>query len=663
MRELIRWPKFDSRITGELRSQSSTIRKGLICVLVSALLTGAAVLLTKESVTAIQIAAPSALLQSLNEKNQISALQPEIERVSKQLNLPINRVSLAYQNTLSAASKQKIRLLSDALGQPQSRVESAINSGESRPHGNLDAIARLGWVSLAVVLLFGIKYWFTRGQTYYLSRASARLTTDLRIRLFDKLQRLPVSYFGAKKSGAIQSVLNNDVGIYQNAVNVIRDSIDGPARALVSFAVIFWIQWQLALVATLFIPPMVAIIQRNGKKIKASQASVQDDLAELAGMTNEALQGTRVVKAFSAEAQISCTYRTLVERSYQSQIRAARRFATLRPLVEFIGAVALATILYLCGWLSYAGTLQLGDIAGMLLALDQINQGLRSLSSVTGTFNQVQAAADRIYAEVLDVPEPADADTGRTLESFKGLIEFDRVTFRYPDGTEALRNVSFAIHPGTSLALVGPSGAGKSTIADLLLRFHEPSEGAIKFDGVDIKELKPSWLRNQIGVVPQQTFLFAGSVAENIRMGKQSATPEEIQAAAHAAHADEFIDTMDHGYESELGEQGIRLSGGQRQRVAIARALVRQPKILLLDEATSALDATSEKAVTEALDEIMRQRTTLFIAHRLTTAARADGILVLSHGQVLEQGTHKELMEKNGAYAGLFRAFSSGILE
>ncbi len=662
MSGLFKWPRFDARVTDELKSQRSTITKGLVCVLLTSLLTGVATLLVRQSVTAIQDAAPSALSRSVDQKNAISSFQPEIERVSQRLSLPVDQVTEAYRASLDSAVEQRAGGLAKLLKKPIDQVRAAIRSNESRPEGNPEAITRLGWVSLAVFLLFGIKYWFTRGQTYYLSEASARLTTNLRTRLFDKLQRLPVSYFGAKKSGSIQSVLTNDVGIYQNAVNVIRDSIDGPARAIVSFGVVFWIQWQLALVATLFIPPMVAIIQRNGKKIKESQSSVQDDLAELSGMTNEALQGTRVIKAFSAEAQVASTYRGLVERSFQSQMRAARRFATLRPLVEFIGAGALATILYLCGWLSYQGTLHLGDIAAMLLALDQINQGLRSLSSVTGTFNQVQAAADRIYSEILDVPEPADADSGQTLEHFRGLIEFDHVTFRYPDGTQALNNVSFAIQPGTSLALVGPSGAGKSTIADLLLRFHEPTEGCIRFDGVDIRELKPSWLRNQIGVVPQLTFLFAGSVAENVRMGKQTATQREVEEACHAAHADEFISSMSHGYNSELGEQGIRLSGGQRQRVAIARALVRKPKILLLDEATSALDATSEKAVTEALDGIMRERTTLFIAHRLTTAARADGILVLSNGQVLEQGSHKELMDMNGAYAGLFRAFSSGIL-
>ncbi|HJP82311.1 MAG TPA: ATP-binding cassette domain-containing protein, partial [Fimbriimonadaceae bacterium] len=251
----------------------------------------------------------------------------------------------------------------------------------------------------------------------------------------------------------------------------------------------------------------------------------------------------------------------------------------------------------------------------------------------------------------------------RTLQNPTGQVEFKNVTFRYDDGTEALRNVSFQLAAGTSLALVGPSGAGKSTIADLLLRFYDPTEGTITFDGVDIRELDTEWLRNQIGVVPQQTFLFAGTISENIQIGKPEATEAEVEEAAVAAHANAFVDYLPARYDAVIGEQGVGLSGGERQRVAIARALVRKPTLLLLDEATSALDAGSERAVTKALEEVMTQRTTLFIAHRLTTAARADRILYLRRGEVVEQGAHKDLMEQNGEYAALFRVFSNGVLD
>lgn len=514
-----------------------------------------------------------------------------------------------------------------------------------------------------VVMLFVIKYWFTRGQSYYLSRASARLSASLRQRMFAKLLRLPVSYFSKRRSGAIQSVLTNDVGVYQSAVTIVRDSIDGPIKAIGAFIVIIKYAWPLALASLLVMPVFVLVIQNNARKMKVAQREVQESLAEMNAATHEGLAGTRVLKAFAAESRFEAYYRTLVETNFNSQMVATRRTAALRPLVELIGAVGIAVILFLAGVLSAHGMIKVEDIFATVLALDTVNQGVRNMASVNNTYAQVQAAAERIYTEILDVPEEhLEARGNLRPETSDGRIEFRNVTFRYPDGTEALSNVSFVLEPGTSLALVGPSGAGKSTIADLILRFYDPTEGQVLFDGIDIRELDVAWLREQIGVVPQFTFLFGGSISENLRMARPAATDEEIHRAVGLAHAEEFVTQLPQRYDTPVGEQGIRLSGGQRQRVAIARALVREPALLLLDEATSALDAESERAVTEALDEVMQQRTTLFIAHRLTTAARADRILVMSRGEAIEMGSHSELLEKGGAYAGLFKAFSGGVL-
>ncbi len=522
----------------------------------------------------------------------------------------------------------------------------------------------LVWLSGGVVALYGVKYWFTRGQTYYLSKASNLLTLDLRQRIFAKLQRLPVTYFNETRAGVLQSVMNNDVGLYQSAVSVVRDSIDGPIKAVAALITVFYLQWQLAFAALLFIPIMVIIIDRNGKKMRVAQNQVQHDLAELAAMSQESIYGVRVIKAFSAEAHTRNVYSALAQESFRSQMEAIRRQSTLRPLVELMGACALALVLLLCAWLAKTSTLNIGHLAAMLMAMDVINQGFRTLGYVNGTYNQVQVAADRIHQEILDRPEESlDTGSTKTLEKVDGRVEFRNVSFTYPDGTVALRNVSFTIEPGTSLALVGSSGAGKSTIADLLLRFYEPTSGEVLLDGVPIADLKLSWMRSLVSVVPQQTFLFAGTIDDNIRLGKADATELEIEEAAKAAHADVFIDTMPNRYQTTVGESGVGLSGGERQRVAIARAIVRKPSILLLDEATSNLDAVSEKLVQEALDEIMQERTTLFIAHRLTSAARADRILMLHHGEVVESGSHSELMKHNGAYAGMYRAFSSGILD
>lgn len=649
--------RLDPRLAAELKTQRKPIAIGLACVVLTSLLTALTIPLLERSVRAIQ---------DVGQYREQELLDPaEVRAFAERVRVPVERVDRAFVE--ADALSGQVGQVAEALDVPVSDVQAAVEAvragRESERNTPADALRMLGIYALAIIGLYGLKYWFTRGQIYYLSKASARMASNLRTKLFDRLQRLPISYFNEKRSGAIHSVLTNDVAVYQNAVMIVRDSIDGPIKAISAFFFIVLIQWQLALVAILFTPFMAFAIQRNARKMKQAQAQVQQDLSNLGAMTHEALQGTRVVKAFSAEDRVAQQYAGLVEASFQSQMGAVRRLSSLRPLVELIGAVALASILYICGWLALRGSLQLSHIAALIYALDVINQGFRALGYVNNTYAQVQAASERIYGEILDVPEQHVDEPGAEVPSAaRGEVEFRNVSFVYPDGTHALKNVSFAIPEGTSLALVGPSGAGKSTIADLLLRFYDPTEGQILFDGVDIRRLKVSWLRSQIGVVPQQTFLFAGSIADNIRLGAPTASEEAVAEAALAAHAAPFIDSMPERYDTALGERGTRLSGGEMQRIAIARALVRRPTVLLLDEATSNLDAVSEKAVQQALDEIMRQRTSLTIAHRLTTAARADRILMLRRGEVIEYGSHRELMEHSGAYAAMYSAFTSGVL-
>ncbi len=513
-----------------------------------------------------------------------------------------------------------------------------------------------------VILLFGAKYWFTRGQSFYLGEAANRLAMNLRIRMMQKLLRLPVGYYNDRRAGAIQSVLTNDVNVYQTAVGLIRDSIQAPITSIGAFTAILILQWQLAIVALLLIPAMVVVMQRNARRMRRAQTEIQGRLANVSATMLEVLSGTRVVKAFGAEDRVQDEYDRTVQQTFESQTRALHVVSALRPLQDLIGAVGIAVFLYLCGILARVGTLDVSHVVALGVAMDKVNQGLKSLGGAGNTYAMVQAASERIHSEILDVPESKEFEGGRCLAHPEGNIAFENVSFTYPDGTYALDNVSFEIQPGTSLALVGPSGSGKSTIADLLLRFYDPTSGRILFDGVDLRDLDVRWLRLQIGPVPQHTFLFAGSIEDNVKLGDPYASDEDVRTALRLAHAEEFAADMRNRTNAELGERGVRLSGGQMQRVAIARALVRKPTVLLLDEATSALDAASEKAVTEALAEVMQTRTTLFIAHRLTTAARADRILVLNRGQVMEVGSHTELMEANGSYASLFRAFSGGVL-
>jgi subfamily B ATP-binding cassette protein MsbA len=618
-------------------------------------------------------------IQAISDAGQIKQqrifAKDEVQRLAREL----HKSPVAVGNELAAIeegrtfrtdlSNQEELGLAQRLGVSQTYLRDRISRiyqdrNTTTPLKNVPPLERLAFWCGVIVLMYGVRYWFTRGVTYYLSRAANRLASDFRIKLFNKLQRLPISYFNEKRAGAIQSALTNDVNVFQNAVTIVRDSLEGPVKMVGAAVGILILQWQLFIAALVVFPFMLLVIQRNAKKMKQAQAVVQDNLADVSAMTNESLLGTRVIRSFSAEEAMTERYSALVEKSFRSQMRAVSYIARLRPMVELIGAFGMAGVLFLCGWLASTGALLVADIAATIYLLDLINQGFRNLASVNNTYAQVQAATNRIYNEILDVPEEhVDARGERTIPTPVGRIEFKNVSFTYPDGTAALNNVSFTIEPGTSLALVGPSGAGKSTIADLMLRFYDPSGGQILFDGVDVRELDVSWLRNRIGVVPQQNFLFAGTIAENIRMANQAATDEEVKDAAIAAHADEFVSEIPEGYETLVHERGVRLSGGQMQRVAIARALVRKPTVLLLDEATSALDAHSEQKVQQALDEVMSQRTTLFIAHRLTTAARADRIVMLRRGEIVEQGAHRELMEANGAYAGMYRAFNSGLLD
>lgn len=586
-------------------------------------------------------------------------------RILKELSGQKRFIVLGLACTVVTASLYgaTITLLKKCVEQIEAIAREAGLGPKGNPLVQAENLQILAWVCVGVVINFFLRYFFTRGSVLYLNIASNRLTADLRRRLLNRLLRLPIGYFSDKRVGAVQSVVSNDVNVFQMAIGIIRESIEAPLKATVALIAIFFIKWQLALITLLMVPILAVVIQRNNARMKSATHQVQENLAEVGATTTELLQGVRVVKAFGAEERTAQDYATLNERLFNAQLRSAKITASLRPMVELIGASALAAVFYISGILASKGQLQFADVAALAFAMDTVNQGFRSLGSLSNTAAQVQTAVDRLYANVFDLPEESSLSGTQTLSSVTGRLEFKDVSFTYPDGTTALENVSFVIEPGESLALVGPSGSGKSTVADLVQRFYEPSSGQILLDGVDIRELDVEFLRGLIGVVPQHTFLFVGSIEDNVRLGSPNATDEQVHDALAKSNALEFTLSMNDRESSSLGERGTKLSGGQMQRVAIARAILRQPKLLLLDEATSALDATSEKLVTEALEEVMHNRTTLFIAHRLTTAARADKIVLLNRGTVIEQGSHQELMAKNGEYAALFRVFSSGLFE
>lgn len=518
--------------------------------------------------------------------------------------------------------------------------------------------ALLNRVSLTVIAVFGVKWFFSYGQVYYLALAGQRLTARLREDIFAHLQRLPLSFFHSRQVGSIQSVLTNDVPLLQSAVFLVRDVLDAPLRIVAFMVYIFYLNWQLALLALLFLPIVATLIRRLGRQIHRITHQTQGALAEISALVQEALSGMRVIKTFAMEDRQIGRFVRQNRQVLNHSLRGERRRARLRPTVEFIGAVSIALVLWFGGQQVANGRMTTGQLLSFLFLLHQIAQSASGVGAIQFTWKQVRAAAERIFREVLDMPpEVYDPPNAIDLPTIQGAIRYENVWFRYPTSDQyALKGVSFEIQPGEVVALVGHSGAGKSTLVDLLLRFYSPQEGRILIDSYDIQQVRLASLRTQIGLVPQQTVLFVGTVAENIAYSQPDSSMAAVERAARQAHAHEFIDQLPNGYHTLIGDCGVRLSGGESQRIAIARALVRNPKILVLDEATSALDPLSEQMIRQAIEEGRGLRTTLIIAHRWSTVQVADRILVLHQGRLVEQGTHAELLQKKGYYARLYQA-------
>jgi len=530
-------------------------------------------------------------------------------------------------------------------------LERVIQSMEFRDPTQLNII------SLTVVGVFALKWFFSYGQVYYLALAAQRMMARLREDVFAHMQRLPLGFFQSRQVGALQSILANDVPILQSAISLVRDVLDAPLRIVAFLIYIFYLNWRLALLACLFLPAIALLIQRLGKQIHRITHQTQGSLADITALVQEALAGVRVIKTFAMEDREIERFARRNQQVLRHSLKGERRRARLRPTVEFIGAVSIALVLWFGGHQVASGQMSTGQLMSFLFLLHQIAQAANGVGSIALTRKQIRAAAERIFHEVLDVePEVYDAPDAILLPRLQGRIEFQNVSFRYPTGEQALRNLSFTIEPGEVVALVGHSGAGKSTLVDLLLRFYMPQQGVIRIDGYDLNRVQLESLRGQIGVVPQQTVLFVGTIAENIAYGKPDASMAEIEAAARAAHAHEFIERLPHGYQTLIGDRGMRLSGGESQRIAIARALLRNPRILILDEATAALDPVSERMIQRVVEEGRGERTTLIIAHRWTTVQCADRVLVLHRGELVEQGTHAELLARNGYYARLYYA-------
>lgn len=513
----------------------------------------------------------------------------------------------------------------------------------------------LNVIAAGIVITFLIRGIFYYGQSYLVSFVGERVIIDVREILFKKFQRLPLSYFDRHQTGEIMSYITNDVAALQNAlVDRLIELVTESSIFVGSLVMMFLLDWQLSLLTLITVPLVGEAMKIFGRKMKSSGSVIQERLADITALMQESISAVRVVKSFVREDFEIQRFARENDLNFRAQMKSVQIQSLLTPTVEFLAALAVTVIVWFGGYEVVNGNITAGALVAFLTYAVNLANPVKRISRVYGTIQKAMAGAERVFG-IMDMPEAiADKPEAKAMPAVKGYVEFDDVTFGYKDDIPALEHISFKAEPGQMIAFVGPSGAGKSTIANLIPRFYDVNGGAIRIDGQDVRDVTMSSLREQIGIVPQETMLFSTTVRENIRYGRLDATDDDIVQAAKDANAHEFIMQLPEGYDTKIGERGLNLSGGQRQRIAIARAILKNPQLLILDEATSALDTESEKIVQAALDRLMVGRTSFVIAHRLSTIFNADQIYVIEKGHIREHGTHEELLALGGLYSSLY---------
>ena len=513
----------------------------------------------------------------------------------------------------------------------------------------------LNVIAVGIVVVFFFRGIFFYGQSYLVSFVGQRVIIDLRDVLYQKFQRMPLAYYDRQQTGEIMSYITNDVASLQNAIvdNLIEMVTEG-SILIGSIVLMVYLDWKLSLLTLVTIPMVGQAMKVFGRKLKTSGTLIQERLADITALLQESISSVRVVKSFVREGYEIERFHNQNELNFQAAMKNVQLMSLLTPTVEFLAALAVTFIVWFGGYEVVNGEITAGSLIAFLTYAVNLANPVKRISRVYGNLQKAMAAADRVF-DVLDLPEQiTNKKDAIALPKIEGHVAINAVCFEYKKGVPALVDVSLQVEPGQMIAFVGPSGGGKSTIANLIPRFYDVTAGSIEIDGHDVRDVTMESLREQIGIVPQETMLFSTTILENIRYGRLDATDEEVVAAAKAANANDFILELPHGYTTTIGERGLNLSGGQRQRIAIARAILKNPRVLILDEATSALDTESEKIVQAALDKLMVGRTSFVIAHRLSTIFNADQIFVVENGHIREHGTHAELLARGGLYSNLY---------
>lgn len=518
-----------------------------------------------------------------------------------------------------------------------------------------EAMKYISILPFAIIVVYALKGIFMFSQHYLINWTGNRVIIDIRYKLYCHVIDLSMKFFNNQKIGTLISRITNDVNSLHGALSNVLGNVIGAALNILGLVIMmFYLNWKLALIAIFVFPIAVYPIVQFGKRMKMAAIGLQQKMGDITSVLNESFNGIRVVKAFGMEDYERQRFNSDLWKFFVFDMKAVRASAMASPIMETIGAIGIAAIVLFAGKAVVAGTLTTGTFFAFIAAITGLYPQAKKLNDMNNTIQVALASAERIF-QILDLkPEIVDSPNSIEKNEFSNLIEFKDVSFSYNPGEQVLKSVNFKILKGQVFAVVGPSGAGKTTIADLLARFYDVDSGQILIDKINIKEIKIRSLKKLIGIVTQDVILFNDTIKNNIAYGNPEIAEEKIIEAAKAANAHDFVMKQSDGYNTLIGDRGVKLSGGQRQRIAIARAILRNPPILILDEATSSLDSESEILVQEAINNLMKNRTTFVIAHRLSTVRNADKIIVIDKGIIVEEGIHKDLYKNNGLYKKLY---------
>ncbi|MBM7583205.1 ATP-binding cassette subfamily B protein/subfamily B ATP-binding cassette protein MsbA [Caldicoprobacter guelmensis] len=522
------------------------------------------------------------------------------------------------------------------------------------------SLAQVNFLALAVIAIYLLRAISQFGTNYISHYAAWKMLEDIRSHLYNHLQTLSLRFFHDKQTGELMSrVLDDTRNFEQLLAHAIPTLVVNGLMLIGVSVILFSMHLKLALYTLIPIPLLFWMVVKFSKISRPMFKEAQKEIAEVSAILQDNFSGIKEIKAFTQEEYESERTLSRIAAYTRAILRALKLSNAFHPSIEFVSGLGTVIVIFFGGRLALTKQLALEDLVAFLLYLNTFYQPITSFGMINEGIQHALASAERVFEILNEKPEIKDDPDAIEIDRVKGKIEFRNVSFRYVDEVPVLKNVSFKVNPGEMIALVGPTGVGKTTIANLIPRFYDPDEGQILIDDIDIRKIKLSSLRKQISMVSQDVFLFNGTVKENILYGRPDATDEEVIAAAKAANAHEFIMELPEGYNTRVGERGVKLSGGQKQRISIARALLKDAPILILDEATSSVDTQTEKQIQEALENLMKNRTTIVIAHRLSTIRDADQIIVLKDGEIVEAGKHNELLKKGGLYSQLCKAQST----